>query len=335
MNLRPEIRTVVCSVPWEPEQIEEIRRAFKPAEFHHFREDDHIGLRLALAQAQVAIIAGDISPTMLANARDLAWIHCDHAGLNKSARPEILASNILVTSSAGRSAPALAQHAFFFVLSFVYDVKGILSRQSAHEWQECKEELRLRGALWGRRLAIVGFGNTGKEMARLGRAFGMHVSVLRRKMLAEGHPDVDRMLSTEGGDNVYKILDCDVIMLAAALTDQTHHLLTTSHFEKMKKTAVLVNMGRGALIDENALTHALQSGQLAGAGLDVFEQEPLPDSSPLWDIRNVIITPHSTPQMPNRTERSMSIIFENIRRYRQGYPMHNLLESRDIYTRGA
>jgi phosphoglycerate dehydrogenase-like enzyme len=124
-------------------------------------------------------------------------------------------------------------------------------------------------------------------------------------------------------------------MLAASLTDSTHHLFGDREFKLMKTSSIIVNIGRGSLIDENALVAALSAGEIAGAGLDVFEIEPLPAGSPLWGLPNVLITPHSTPGMPNRTERSIQIICDNIRRFRNGEPMLNQLRRDDVYTKST
>ncbi|KAL2785313.1 D-isomer specific 2-hydroxyacid dehydrogenase [Aspergillus keveii] len=334
-----EGQTVLCTVDWAPHEISQLREAFKPAELIHCNKHDTATIQRTLADAHVAILASDITPDMLSvESQNLTWIHCDHAGLEKSACPEIFDRGLIVTSSAGRSAPALAQHAFYFALSLAYDSRALLGRQEMREWrQESREELRLRGCLYGRRLGILGFGNTGKEIAALGRAFGMHVTVLRRRKMRdldeEVPPTVDIMLSTEGGDTVDGLLGCDVVMLAASLTDSTHHLFGAREFNLMKSSAIIVNIGRGSLIDESALAAALNAGEIAGAGLDVFEVEPLPVESPLWGLPNVLITPHSTPGMPDRTARSIEIICGNIQRFRKGEPMLNQLRRDDIYTK--
>ncbi|KAH8746923.1 hypothetical protein F5883DRAFT_622651 [Diaporthe sp. PMI_573] len=338
-----EIHTVLSTVAWRPEEVAIIRHECRPAEFIHCDADDAEAVRAALARAQVAILQGDLPEGALEGAPHLAWVHCDHAGLDKTARPEVLLSNppgrrspwpLVVTSSAGRSAPALAQHAFFFALSLAYGARHLMALQDAREWHAGREGLRLRGALWGRTLGILGFGHTGREMAALGRAFGMRVTVLRRKGGGVVCTDVDVMLSTEAGDGVGRLLGCDVVMIAAGLTDQTHHLFGADEFRRMKPSSVLINMGRGAVVDEAALVEALRTGQIAGAGLDVFENEPLPRESPLWGLPNVMITPHSTPGMPDRTGRSIEIICENIRRFRAGQTMLNVLERGDLYTKG-
>jgi phosphoglycerate dehydrogenase-like enzyme len=328
---------VVATVQWDSQEIDIIRKAFEPAEFVHIRRGEQHIFDQAIKRAQIAILANDVTPGMLSDAPNLIWIHCDHAGLNKSARPEVFERGLIITSSAGRSSPALAQHAFFFALSLRYDSRGLFQRQVSCQWHNGREELRLRGALWGQSLGILGFGNTGKEMALLGRAFGMHVTVIRRRKLSGDSklPDnVDVMLSTENGDSIEGLLGCDVVMLAASLTDETYHLFGATQFRQMKPSSVIINMGRGSLIDETALVTALKAGEIAGAGLDVFEVEPLPEQSPLWKLPNVVITPHSTPGMPDRTARSIEIICDNIRRFKNNQPLLNALEQGDIYTKG-
>ncbi|RFU31589.1 hypothetical protein B7463_g4712, partial [Scytalidium lignicola] len=309
MAKRPEICTVLSTLPWHPEETNHLRRAFEPAEFIQCDKNDQ-ATKATLQRAQV---------------------HCDHSGLNNSARPAVFAKGLLVTGSAGRSGPALAQYGFFFALAFTYDVRNLLSRQVAHRW-EGVEEFRERGALWGRHLGIVGFGYTGREMARIGRSFGMHVTVLRR-ISGESSPDVDVMLSTEAGDGLDPIPELDVVMLAAGLSDQTYHLFSIEQFRRMKKTSIIVNMARGSIIDEKALIEALKTREIAGAGLDVFETEPLPADSPLWDLPNVLIMPYSTPQMPDKTQRSIDVMVENVKHYREGRPMFNAIDERDLFTK--
>jgi phosphoglycerate dehydrogenase-like enzyme len=337
MSRLTQEHVVVATVQWTTEEINIIQKAFEPAEFVHIPNGEQHIFHQAIKRAHIAILASDVTPEMLSGAPNLIWIHCDHAGLNKSARPEFFERGLVITSSAGRSAPALAQHAFFFALSLRYNSRGLLQRQMSCQWHDRREELRLRGALWGQSLGILGFGNTGREMALLGKAFGMHVTAMRRRKLSVDSklPDnVDVMLSTENGDSIGKLLGCDVVMLAASLTDQTHHLFGADQFKQMKPSSVIINMGRGSLIDETALVAALEAGEIAGAGLDVFEIEPLPMQSTLWKLPTVIITPHSTPGMPDRTARSIEIICDNIQRFKNNQPLVNVLELDDIYTKG-
>ncbi len=325
-----EIRTVLSTALFQPDEIEQLRRAFEPAEFLQVRWDDNEGIARALETADVAVHWTDLDDRHL-QAPNLRWIHCDHAGLTRSARPEVFEKGLLVTGSAGRSAPALAQHAFYFALALTYDVKGLLEVQASHQWRApAGYENRL--ALWGKTLGIVGFGKTGEEMALLGKAFGMRVIAYRRRA-GEDAPAVDRLLAADAGDSIDPLIEeSDVIMLAAHLSDETYHLFSSDQFARMKSSAYIINLARGGLIDTDALVEALRSGAIAGAGLDVTEPEPLPSDSPLWDEPNVLITPHMTPRIPERTQRSIDVIVENIRRYRAGEPLLNAITPRDIFT---
>ncbi|UGQ11407.1 D-2-hydroxyacid dehydrogenase [Yinghuangia sp. ASG 101] len=325
------IESVLATVMFEPGEIRQLRDAFAPARFVHVPPWDSDGIAEALAHADVAVLGGDLDERHIKAPR-LRWVHCDHSGLTRSARPEVFARGLAVTGSAGRSAPALAQHGFYFALALTFDVRRLFAMQDAHRWHG-PEGFEHRLALWGKTLGIVGFGHTAKEMARLGKAFGMRVIVYRRGAVEQA-PDVDLMLSADGGDTLDPLLrESDVIMLATQLTDATHHLFAAEEFAAMKNSAYLVNMARGAVIDQSALVEALHAGEIAGAGLDVADPEPLPPDSPLWDAPNVVITPHMTPRVPDRTQRSIDIIVENIRRYRAGEPLLNRLTERDAYTR--
>ncbi|NUU24936.1 MAG: D-2-hydroxyacid dehydrogenase [Streptomycetaceae bacterium] len=325
-----EIRSVLSTVMFDPSEVEQLRQAFAPAEFVHVQPGDGEGIARALERADVAVLWGDLDERHI-NAPHLQWVHCDHSGLTRSALPEVFARGLIVTGSAGRSAPALAQHGFYFALALNFDARRLLAMQDAHLWRgyDGYDEKR---SLWGQTLGIVGFGHTAREMARIGKVFGMHVIVYRRSA-AEPAPDVDIMLSADDGDSLDLLLkEADVVMLATQLTDVTHHLFSADEFARMKKTALLVNMSRGAVVDQDALVKALHAGEIAGAGLDVTDPEPLPSDSPLWDAPNVLITPHRTPPVPDRTQRSIDIIVENIRRYRDGEPLMNRLTERDVYT---
>lgn len=326
-----EIRSVLVTVMYSPDELDQLRRAFAPAELIHVQPWDDEGIAAALEHVDVAVLAGDLDERHIA-APHLAWVHSDHAGLTRSARPEVFERGLIVSGSAGRSAPALAQHAFYFALALTFDAKRLFEMQDAHVWRGIPGyDDRL--ALWGKTLGVVGFGHTGREMARLGKAFGMRVIAYRRRV-AEDPPEVDRMLAADAGDSLDPIVEqADVIMLATALSDDTHHLFGAAEFERMKDGAYLVNMSRGGVVDQSALVEALHSGTIAGAGLDVTDPEPLPPDSPLWDAPNVIITPHVTPRLPDRTQRSIDMIVENVRRYRAGAPLLNELSERDVYTR--
>lgn len=330
MTSQRTISTVLSTVPFTEPEIDQLRAAFAPAEFVWCPSDDAATIAEVLQRADVAVLEGDLDDRFVA-APHLRWVHCDHSGLNRSARADVFERGLVVTGSAGRSAPALAQHAFYFALALTFDARRLLENQADHVWRGI-EGYFWRPALWGKTLGVVGFGHTGREMAALGKAFGMRVIVYRRQ--AEEPPaSVDVLLAADRGDRIDRLVaESDVIMLATQLTDETHHLFDADRFAQMKDSAYLINLSRGPVVDEAALVEALAEGRIAGAGLDVFAHEPLPPDSPLWDAPNLLITPHMTPRMPDKTQRSIDTITENARRYRAGEPLLNAITPRDLYT---
>lgn len=326
----PKIDAVLATVNYRPDQIDELRREFAPAEVCWVPSRRPTELLEALSRVDVAVIEGDLDPRFL-QAPHLRWVHCDKAGLDQSAWPEIFDRGLLLTSSAGRSDSALAEHVLFFMLGLAYDFPSFQAAQRTRRWgADGQEHLR---ALSGQTVGILGMGHIGVAVARRCRALEMRVLGYRRRD-AEPPDGVDEVYCVDRGDSLEPILEAsDFLVLALPLTDSTHGIIGAEQLKRMKPSAFLVNIARGALVDEVALSKALRAGRLAGAGLDVFSIEPLPRRSPLWTTPRTLITPHVTPKLADRTERSIAIISENIRRYRAGEPLLNLLTEREIYTR--
>ena len=321
--------TALVTVQWEPELIAGLERCLDAEKVIYARDDADI--TRALETAEVAIIASDLDDRYV-QAPKLRWVHCDHAGLNKSARPGVFERGLLVTSSSGRSSDALAEHALFFMFNHAYRVREVIAAQSEHRWDNAGRQPLL--ALRGQTLGIIGVGKTGGALALRARALGMRVLGSRRS--TEPVEGVDKMYSTERGDTIDELLrESDFIVLSTPLTDATHHLIGARQLGLMKPTAYLINMARGSVIDEPSLIDALRSGTIAGAGLDVFEREPLQSDSPLWDMPNVLITPHSTPALPDKQQRCYGVVCENIRRLKAGEPLLNLLRRDEVWTKGA
>lgn len=324
------ISSVLATVRYGERNLARLRGIFAGADFIHLDPHDDAGIADALHRVDVAILAADLDPRFL-TAPKLRWVHCDHSGLNGSALPEVVNSPLIVTGSAGRSAPALAQHAMFLALSLAYGSAELLDMQRRHVWRGIPA-FGDRRCLWGRTIGIVGFGHTGSELARVAQAFGMRVLAYRRSQVASS--DVDHMYSVQAGDGIDALLtEADLVVLCLRLTDETYHLIGERELALMKPSAWLVNLARGPVMDTAALVTALRAGTIAGAGLDVFEQEPLPADAEIWDAPNVIITPHVTVEMPDLAARSLDIIEENARRYRAGRPLLNQLVASDVYTR--
>ena len=328
----PEIRKVVATVNYTPEDLAELRNIFRDYPFVHVDRRDTASLEREIADADVAVLDGDLDDTVL-KGKKLKWIHCDHAGLNRSARPEVFDRGILLTGSAGRSAPVLAEHCIFFMLSACYHVKELLAAQETRQWGVSGQE-GWRG-LYGRTAGILGMGNTGRQLAARLHAMGMRVLTYSRSR-TEGFDFIERQyVFSEGGSFLPVLEESDFIIVCLPLTDQTYHLLDDGAFGHVKPGAMLVNISRGALTDTEAMVRALDRGILSCAGLDVFEQEPLPAESPLWGRKDVYITPHVTPQVPHRTAFCLNVIRENLRRYLNGEKLINQMDRRDVYTGGT
>ncbi len=323
----PKIEVIVTNLPWQPHHRERFLQALPGAKIVYLTPGDFQALTAKLRDADTAVIMGKLD---LKNAARLRWLHWDAAGLDSIAKPEYFKSSFVITGSAGRSAPALAEHAFFFMLNHAYHHDLVFGAQAHHQWgypgQESME------ALYGKTLGIIGMGNTGRALAKRAKAFEMRVIAYSRRRYDLA--DVDKFYSQEAGGNLDVFLpQCDYLAMCAALTDQTYHMLGSRELALMKKTAVVINLGRGKTIDEAALVKALQDGQIAGAGLDTFEIEPLPKDSPVWDAPHMMVTPHFTPACPDKLGRSLDIILENARRFEAGEPLLNQLKEEDLYTK--
>lgn len=325
------ISEALVTVPFADRYLGQILRALAPARVIRTTSDDSAGIAEALKTVDVAVIEADLDMRFV-QAPNLRWVHCGHSGLTGSAMPEVFAAGLLVSGSAGRSAAALAQHVFYFALSLAFDGYGLHDQQLSRTWRGLPGYAD-RLSLYGKTIGVIGLGHTGMEVARLGAAFGMRVLAFRRRDTPAPEP-VRRLYCAERGDTIDALLrDSDVIVLATHLSDETYHLIGRRELGLMKPDAYLINISRGAVVDESALVDALTAGTIAGAGSDVFQQEPLPPDSPLWTAPNMMVTPHVTPAMPDKTQRSVDMIVENIRRYRAAEPLLNPLQPHGVFTR--
>ncbi|GHT67570.1 3-phosphoglycerate dehydrogenase [Spirochaetia bacterium] len=326
------IKKVFTTEPYTDWHWDKLVEALGPVEIVRARHDDIPDVKEKIKDADVAIMAGDISAEVLAAGKNLKWVHCDHAGANNSAHPEIFQRGIYLTASAGRSAPVLAEHIFFLMLSLIYNSRELEQQQRAHSFNNLYRDRR---GLYTKTIGILGLGHTGKALATRAKAFGMTVLGYDREAL-EVPPGVDKAYFADKGQNIDEILKAsDIVVLAVRLSDETYHLIDDRALHLMKPTAYLVNMARGAVVDQAALHKALVNKTIAMAASDVFDPEPLPKDSPLWDLPNFVITPHCTPEIPDLALSGLNIICDNIKLYREGKPLRNQLDARDVYTKGT
>jgi len=288
---------------------------------------DYERLTDEIADADIAI-AWSIRGDQLRAAKKLRWIHSTAAAVHGLMSPELQASDIIVTNARAVHGPTVAEHAMALVFAMAKRLPEAAKFQAQRHWAQqeiCIEPPRPRD-LRDSTLVIVGFGAIGTYLAKLARPVGMRIIAVRQRPekgsdLAEiiyGFDDLN--LAFEQGD---------FIVLAAPVTPRTHHLINAERLTHLKPTAYLINVGRGVLIDEEALIHALHAKQFAGAALDVTSEEPLPPNSPLWPMDNVFITPHTAGYAEQMWGRHYANYSENLRLFLAGKP---LLWSVDKYA---
>lgn len=261
----------------------------------------------------------------------LRWIHTGAAGVASLLHPELIESGIVLTNSAGIHAPPMAETVIAMMLHFARGLDHAVHAQHHSEWRPDIWERNDSGVreLAGATLGIVGYGGIGRAVAQRARALGMRIAALRRTR-PPAHEDADSIGAemVTGEDALGRLLEMsDVIVLAVPATPQTRGMIGASEIARMRAGAVLINVARGSVIDEHALIDALGAGRLRGAGLDVFATEPLPASSPLWALPNVLITPHVSATSTRFWEREGGLILENLRRYLSGRDLVNVVDT--------
>lgn len=267
----------------------------------------------------------------------LRWIQLHSAGVDKLHDTAVWQRDILITTSSGIHTPNISQYVFAQLLNWANRVPEWGKQQARQEWSGNRNQQYLPIELRGKTLGILGYGSLGREIGRLAKAFGMRVLATKRdgrrtvdsgyQIPGTGDPEgtlADRIYPSEATRSM--LAECDFVVVTLPLTAQTHHLLDETMLKAMKPTSFLVNVGRGGLINEEHLVKALKKGWIAGAGLDVFEQEPLPSNSPLWQMENVHITPHISGLTPAYDERAIDLFAENLRRYLAAQPLLNVVD---------
>jgi len=264
----------------------------------------------------------------------LRWVQSHSAGVNHMLNNWVWESDVIITTTSGIHAPNMAEYVLMMMLAFAHRLPRMLAHQARAEWPSGRWQKFAPQELRGATVGVVGYGSIGREVGRLAHAFGMRVLGVRRG--PHGRPadyelpelaPVDQPDLLISPDRLIEILpECDYIALSVPYTAATHHLINRITLRAMKPTAMLINVARGAVVNQPALTVALQEGWIAGAALDVFEQEPLPADSPLWGMDNVIISPHIAGFTPHYDERAVALFAENLRRYLTGQPLHNLVD---------
>lgn len=287
---------------------------------------------------------GKITPELLAAAENLQWIQSPTASLEHYVFPELVEHPCQLTNMRGLFYDVIADHVMGFVLCFARNLHTYIRQQANSNWQpiggtagkpdfvtgpgQVSEVDRSHRHLSDCTLGVVGAGSIGAEICRRAAAFGMKVTAVD-PIIREVPGVVEEVWNVDRLHDLLAISDFTVI--AAPHTPQTEKLFRTAEFQKMKSTAYLINIGRGAIVDLKDLTAALQNHEIAGAALDVFEIEPLPQDHPLWSMENVIITPHIAAASTRVPERHLETFLENIRCFLANKPFITLADKQNWF----
>jgi len=255
-----------------------------------------------------AMIGWRITPEVFAEAKRLKWIQFGSAGIDHTIFPELLQSDVVLTTLSGIHTMVVAEHVIGQMLALTRRLNLASELQAEHRYD--RSELSATcSELSDGTVGIIGLGKIGLNIARLAKAFNMNV-VGTKRTVNGNLPNVDEIYPP---DNLEKVLSIsDFLVIVVPLTSQTEALIGKGEIAKMKKGSYLINVARGAMVDHEALGEALRTGHIAGAALDVFPVEPLPSDSPIWDMPNVIITPHTGASSPRYSERAADILRHNV-----------------------
>lgn len=276
------------------------------------------GQEMRRAAAGAEIILGYIFPEeLLQGATKLRWIQLMSAGADPVLFSPFLRDEVLITTARGVHSPQLAEYVLGVMVALARNFPQLVRNQKEHLWKQWAGT-----TLAGKTLGLVGFGALGAEIARLARAFSMRVIGLRRS--GQPHPLADVIYPPEGLERLLSA--SDFVVLALPLTAETKGLIGPVQLGSMKRSAFLINISRGGVLDHEALISALENGELAGAALDVFEEEPLAEDSRLWETDNLFLTPHISGLSQEYVAKVTDIFLANLSRLKQGKPLINLVD---------
>ena len=314
---------LVVRVPLAAGYLERLQQEFPDADFPLCVTPDALDAEIGDADALIG--AASLAPTLLERAPKLRWIAATSAGVENLPVPVLAERKILLTNFSGIAAPNIAEHVLAMMLAFARGLRPLFHQQDQHRWPE-EDDALPTFELEGQTVGIVGMGEIGDALARKAHGIGMRVLGVQRHP-GRKPPYLARLLTTEGLPEL--LAESDHVVLCLPLTSATKYTIDRDEFAQMKRTAHLYNIGRGALINQEALIAVLRGGTLAGAGLDVTTPEPLPPDSSLWEMSNVLVTGHTAASTPHYWERGIELLVDNVRRFLAGD------ELRDVVDTGA
>lgn len=297
-----------------PEAVASLRARFPHIAFLYATTPDERARGLAVCDAAFTWL---LRPEELAAAPALRWLHTSAVAVETLCLPELFARGVRVTNTRGVQAVPIAEHVLAVVLAFAKQLPFALDNQRQARWAQNEfAGDRLPLLLRGRTLGLVGVGTIGSEIAARAKAFGMRVVAMRRQPGAPAGPHIDAVYGP--GDLPELLAQSQVLVVAAPLTPATEGLIGARELALLPAGALFINVGRARIVHTDALVSALHAGHLGGASLDVFPQEPLPPTHPLWTCPNVILTPHTSGYRQGHWDEVIDLFAENIRRWQEG-----------------
>jgi D-2-hydroxyacid dehydrogenase (NADP+) len=307
---------ILCTRPWEGWEKEAIREVEKDAEF--LEPGPERTIQDLVLESDVLYGFPQMPVSALRVSGTLKLLHVQSTGVDRFA-PLLKDSPIILTNSRGVHAKPVAEHAVALMMALAYNFRAHTKSQKERTWKDPGID-RLEGKTAG----LIGLGAIGEEIARKCKALDMRIIGIRRDVSRSSPDHVDKVCSM---DELSRVMgESDYVLCSLPLTEETARCIRYEHFAAMKPSSGFVNVGRGPVVDEAGLVRALKEGKLKGAALDVFEKEPLPPDSPLWEMENVVITPHTAGKSEENRRRSLTILIENLRRLRKGEPLVNVVD---------
>lgn len=252
---------------------------------------------------------------------NLRWVHSRSAGLDRSLFPELIDSPVILTNGTGVFSPSLGEFALAAILYFAKDFRRMVRNQMAGVWEQF-DVMPIAGDVVG----IVGYGDIGRAVASRVRAMGMRVLALKRHAPQPGQTDPYAEQIYTPDRQIEMLSRCDYVVVAAPLTPETQDMIGEPELAAMKPSGVIINVGRGPVINEQALIGALSRGRIKGAALDVFDQEPLPEGHPFYKLENVLLSPHCADHTPDWLDNAMRFFLEQFERFQKGEPLKNVVK---------
>ncbi len=292
------------------------------AEVPHFVASSREALSGAAADAEVILHwagSADLLRAAFLADRNVRWVHSRSAGLDKTLFPELVQSAVPLTNGSGVFSPSLGEFALAAILYFAKDFRRMLRNQEAGRWEQFEVEEIARQTV-----GIVGYGDIGRAVASRVHAMGMRVLALKRHAPASPDPFIARYFAPQ--ELLPMLSECDYVVVAAPLTAETRHMIGDAALAAMKPSAVVINIGRGPVVDQAALVRALTEKRIKGAGLDVFEMEPIPPGDPIYKLENVLVSPHCADHTKDWLNQAMRFFLEQYERFSSGQPLKNIVE---------